>query len=152
MAPAGTAIPEHRVVLVVDDDRDLRAVLVDALRHWGIEARGAVDGVDALEKARASPPPCALLLDLDMPRLPGEGVVAELRRDPTLSKVPVITMTAGALPPGLETCGHLPKPFGLERLLALLFHACRCCALCDGGGPVVGTIFAARRAAERLQH
>jgi CheY-like chemotaxis protein len=152
MAPAGTGTPEHRVVLVVDDDRDLRTVLLEALRHLGIGARGAVDGVDALEKARDTPPPCALLLDLDMPRLPGQGVVAELRRDPRLSRVPVITMTAGALPTGLETCGHLPKPFGLDHMLGALFRACRSCALCDGAGPVVGSIYTARRAAEQLRH
>ncbi|BDG05080.1 response regulator [Anaeromyxobacter oryzae] len=142
----------QRQVLVVDDDRDLRGVLVEALGESGIGAVDAFDGVDALEKVRAGAPPCALLLDLDMPRLTGHDVVAELRGDRALSRIPVITMTAAAAPLGLQTHGHLAKPFALESMLGLLFRACRCCALCDGAGPVVGSIFAARRAADRMRH
>ncbi len=134
-------------MLIVDDDEDLRGTLVDCLCAAGIAAFDACDGVDALEKIRAGLPPCALVLDMDMPRLDGSALLAEMRTDRALSAVPVITMTAGVEPVGLETQGHLSKPFDLGRMFTLLFQACRSCGVCDGERPVFGSLFEARRAA-----
>jgi CheY-like chemotaxis protein len=142
---------ELRHVLVVDDDEDLRAALVLALRDAGIAASQARDGVDALEKLRAEPLPCTLLLDMNMPRLDGAAVLGALRAEPALHALPVITMTAGACPPAVDAFGQLLKPFELAHLLALLFDACRSCGACDGEGPVIGSVFAARTAAERAR-
>jgi CheY-like chemotaxis protein len=139
---------ELRRVLVVDDDEDLRAALVLALRDAGIAASQARDGVDALDKLRAEPRPCALLLDMNMPRLDGAAVLSALRAEPALHTLPVITMTAGACPPAVDAFGQLVKPFELARLLGLLFDACRACGACEAGGPVVGAVVAARRAAD----
>ncbi len=140
--------PERREVLVVDDDADLRDALIDYLSCVGVVAETARDGVDALEKMRAAWPPCAVLLDLDMPRLDGRGVVGAIRADRALASVPVITMTAGAAPGGIDAHGHLPKPFELGRMLELLFDACRRCDACGSGRPVIGSLFGARQAAD----
>lgn len=136
-----------REVMIVDDDADIRCALVECLAREGISAVHAFDGLDALERIRAGCTPCSILLDVDMPRLRGTELVAALRADPKLPKIPVVTMTAGAEPVGLETDGHLPKPFAFEELLAALFRACRACAVCDRG-PVIGSLFAARRKAD----
>jgi CheY-like chemotaxis protein len=141
-------VTEHRRVLVVDDDEDLRRVLLEALSTDGVAAYEACDGVDALDKIRAASPPCALVLDLDMPRLTGGGLVAELRADTALARIPVITMTAATAPLGLDTQGHLPKPFELDSLLGLLFQICRECAICDRESRAIGSIFSARCAAD----
>jgi CheY-like chemotaxis protein len=137
----------YRVVLVVDDDEGLRNALLESLCAAGIAASGACDGVDALERIRTGCHPCAILLDMDMPRLDGPGVVAAVRADRTTADVPIITMTAGRAPRAPETQGHLAKPFELGSMLALLFEACRSCGRCDGEGPV-GSMFLARRASE----
>jgi CheY-like chemotaxis protein len=138
----------QREVMVVDDDADLRCALVGLLAHHGISAVHAFDGLDALERIRAGCAPCAIVLDVDMPRLDGSGLVAALRADPAPARIPVVTMTAGARPAGLDTDGHLPKPFTSETLLAELFKICRSCGVCDGEGPVIGSVFASRQRAD----
>lgn len=143
---AGTGL--LRAVMVVDDDADVRSALVECLAHEGISASHAFDGLDALERIRAGCTPCTIVLDVDMPRLNGPALVAALRVDPMLSKIPVVTMTAGAQPAGLRTDGHLQKPFDVEALRATLFRTCRSCGVCDGDGPVIGSVFAARKRAD----
>jgi CheY-like chemotaxis protein len=137
-----------REIMVVDDDPDVGCTLVELLAHHGISALHAFDGLDALERVRAGCMPCSIVLDVDMPRLDGPALVAALRADPTLSKIPVVTMTAGVPPAGLSTEGHLQKPFDAEELLAALFGICRSCGTCDGDGPVIGSLFAARQRAD----
>jgi CheY-like chemotaxis protein len=134
--------------MVVDDDADVRCAVVEFLSREGISSLPAVDGLDALERIQSGRPPCAIVLDVDMPRLSGPALVATLRADSRLPRIPVVTMTAGNEPLGLDTEGHLPKPFARESLLAILFRICRSCGECDGAGPVVGSLFAARRRAE----
>jgi CheY-like chemotaxis protein len=138
----------QREVMVVDDDPDVRCALIEFLAHEGIAALHAFDGLDALERIRAGCTPCSILLDVDMPRLDGPALVAALRVDPMHSNIPVVTMTAGARPAGLTTDGHLQKPFDFEALLASLFGICRSCGVCDGDGPVIGSVFAARYRAD----
>ena len=142
------AVRRLREVMVVDDDADVRCALVEFLTHEGISSFHAFDGLDALEHLGNGPPPCAIVLDLDMPRLAGPAFVAVLRGDLRLPRIPVFTMTAGAEPLGLDTEGHLSKPFAMQSLLAMLFVFCRSCGVCDGAGPVVGSIFRARRRAD----
>jgi CheY-like chemotaxis protein len=138
----------QREVMVVDDDADVRCALIELLADEGISALHAFDGLDALERIRAGCTPCSILLDVDMPRLDGPALVAALRMDPFHSKIPVVTMTAGAQPAGLTKDGHLQKPFDVEALLAALFRICRSCGVCDGDGPVIGSVFAARERAD----
>jgi CheY-like chemotaxis protein len=136
--------------MVVDDDADIRCALVEYLTREGIASFHAFDGLDALERIRAGCTPCSIVLDLDMPRIDGQAVVLALRADPTLPRIPVLTMTAGEKPHGgLDTDGHLPKPFTFEALLVALFKVCRSCGACDGDGPVIGSIFESRQRADR---
>jgi CheY-like chemotaxis protein len=107
-----------------------------------------VDGLDALERVRAGPPPCVIVLDSDMPRMSGPDLLAALRGDATIPRIPVVTMTAGNDPPSAHADRHLAKPFRAETLLATLYAVCRSCAACDEGGPVVGSIYCARRRAD----
>jgi CheY-like chemotaxis protein len=134
--------------MVVDDDADVRSALVELLAHQGIPAVHAFDGLDALERIRGGCTPCSIVLDVDMPRLDGPALVGALREDLALSEIPVVTMTAGVRPAGLDTDGHLQKPFDDEALLAALFTVCRSCGVCDGEGPVIGSIFASRQRAD----
>jgi len=135
----------HREVLIVDDDADVRRCLVELLSRAGIRACHAFDGQDALDQVRSGAPPCVMVVDLDMPRLAGADLVAALQADPGRAAIPVVSMTAGRAPLPFCPRAHLAKPFVFGDLLEVLFRECRSCGVCDGPGPVVGSIFDARR-------
>ena len=110
-------------ILVVDDNPTNLEVLRVRLNSQGYEVVTAVDGEDALVRARELDPDL-VLLDVMMPKLDGISVLKELKRDATLRFIPVILVTAKAdtrdIVNGLEAGGddYLTKPFRVEELLA----------------------------------
>ena len=85
---------EH-VVLVVDDDRDIRDSLIELLERYGYRAAGAANGREALAVLEASPHlPCLILLDLMMPVLDGRGFREEQRKHAAWRTIPVIVISA----------------------------------------------------------
>ncbi len=83
-------------VLIVDDDPDTRRIAGTLLTQAGALVREAVDGESALAEMRGTPPD-VVVLDLMMPGLNGFGVLEAMRADPTLSRVPVVVLTAKTL-------------------------------------------------------
>ncbi|MBA3961481.1 MAG: SpoIIE family protein phosphatase [Chthoniobacterales bacterium] len=83
---------EH--ILVIDDDRSSRRMLVRALGDAGYECREAGSGTEALTLLHAESP-VLLLLDLDMPGVDGAEVLRRLRGDPdaTIAQLPAIMLT-----------------------------------------------------------
>ncbi len=79
-------------VLVVDDEEDQRALLVEYLLSVGLEAVTAADGWEALEAVRTEAPD-AVLLDLMMPKMGGAEFLERLRRDPLYTGLPVFVLT-----------------------------------------------------------
>jgi CheY-like chemotaxis protein len=87
---------EH-LILVVDDDRDIRDSLIETLEDHGYRAAGAANGVEALSVLRTSPdPPCLILLDLMMPVMDGQGFREEQLKNPVWADIPVIVISAYA--------------------------------------------------------
>ena len=85
---------KRAAILVTDDSNDMREVIVLILQSLGYEnITTAVNGLDALEKLRAGDYDI-LLLDIEMPKLDGYGVLAALRNDPLRHHLPVI-VTSG---------------------------------------------------------
>ena len=84
-------------VLVVDDNRPSRELIIAILRPLGLEVAEAPDGATALLAARAMRPNL-VILDLAMPGMDGFAVLRELRRDPACAVIPVIAVTANAMP------------------------------------------------------
>ena len=80
-------------ILVVDDDPTNLEVLRVRLSAQGYEVVTAVDGEDALRRARELKPDL-VLLDVMMPNLDGISVLKELKGDITLRYIPVILVTA----------------------------------------------------------
>jgi two-component system, response regulator, stage 0 sporulation protein F len=114
----------RRVVLIVDDDDDLRSALALALEldRWTvIEAR---DGEEALAMAR-DVAPTVMVLDCRMPKKSGQQVYRELR-SAELS-FPVLLVTAGTdveqIAAELGIAHFLGKPFGIDELNAALERA-----------------------------
>lgn len=80
-------------VLVVDDVEANRKLLHAKLAHEYFEVTEAVDGFDALEKARATEPDI-VLLDAMMPRMDGFEACRELKLDPRTEHIPIVMVTA----------------------------------------------------------
>jgi len=110
-----------RRILVVDDEDNLRSMLVAALKYEGYEVTQASDGAAGLRAARETKPDL-ILLDVMMPELDGFAVVKRLRESG--DRTPVIFLTARDSSEdrvtGLNLGGddYLPKPFSLAELVA----------------------------------
>jgi signal transduction histidine kinase len=121
IAAAGRA--RGQVVLVADDNADMREYVARLLRSGGFDVRAAADGEAALALARDAKP-ALVLSDVMMPKLDGLGLLAALRRDPSLNSTPVILLSAragtdasvDALRAGADD--YIVKPFGARELLA----------------------------------
>ncbi len=110
-------------ILVVDDNPTNLEVLRVRLNAHGYEVVTAVDGEDALNRARGVAPDL-VLLDVMMPKLDGISVVRELKQDNTLRFTPIILVTAKSdtrdVVIGLEAGAddYLTKPFEHAALIA----------------------------------
>lgn len=80
-------------ILIADDDRDVRLVLVAILEAAGYEASEAANGIEALRVARADRPDL-ILLDLSMPKMDGMETIRRLKSDPATASIPVVMVTA----------------------------------------------------------
>jgi DNA-binding response OmpR family regulator len=111
------------LILVVEDDPDILAMMVTALGDEGYRVATAQDGEEALASARRDRPDL-IVLDLMLPRMNGLQFRAEQRRDAELSSIPVICLSGAshaatvALELGTGDC--LAKPVEFDRLLALI--------------------------------
>ncbi|MHB1096681.1 MAG: ATPase, T2SS/T4P/T4SS family [Gemmatimonadaceae bacterium] len=91
VAGDGRAAPKK--VLLVEDEDALRRVMKDLLEREGFVCFEAADGVKALDEIdRAAPD--IVVLDLNLPRLDGYGVLSHLRARPATQDLPVIVLTA----------------------------------------------------------
>lgn len=108
-------------ILVADDRAISRELVRDVLESCGYEVFEAADGVEALEQARLVQPD-VIILDLQMPRLDGFGVVVALRTDPAFDNVPVMALTASAMTGDRERAltsgftGYVAKPIRVAAL------------------------------------
>jgi len=84
-------------ILLVDDDESNRDMLSRRLEHRGYQVVTAVDGREALERARAEAPRL-ILMDVTLPVLDGLAATRELKSRPDLRDIPVIALTAHAGP------------------------------------------------------
>ncbi len=112
------------LILIADDDRTIRMVVVSALESSGFRAIVASNGRQAVEIALREQPGL-ILMDVRMPDVDGFEAMRLLRADPRTARTPIMFLTAVAKDPhdvayGLELGAddYLRKPFGLEELLA----------------------------------
>ncbi|QJC53452.1 response regulator [Paenibacillus albicereus] len=112
-------------VLVVDDDIRNVYSLTSFLEQLGIEVLTATNGREALDALDACG--CDLILmDMMMPVLDGYDTIREIRSSQTHRGLPIIALTAKAMPQDRELClqagatDYITKPLQLERLSSLL--------------------------------
>ncbi len=117
---AGGSMSE--LILVVDDEADIRDLLVFNLKREGYDTLEASDGAAALELAR-SRRPSLILLDVMLPRLDGLAVCRELGKDRSTEHIPVIMLTARGddvdriVGFELGADDYVVKPFNTRELL-----------------------------------
>src|SRR5439155_21699019 len=118
------------LVLLIEDDDDIREVVGDVLESRGISVLRARNGLHALGEVRARGiRPDAIVLDLPRPEMDGAEFLAAQEREPLLVHVPVVIATAqidhpDPLPAVVRKILYKPVP------LALLFEAVS--AMCRG--------------------
>lgn len=112
-------------VLVVDDNADNRAVLVNLLSPLGIKVRERENGEAGLAAARAQRPD-VVITDLRMSGMDGFELIYRMRNDEQLKDIVIITSSASVLEEDRERSvavgsnGFLPKPVEAEKLYQLL--------------------------------
>lgn len=107
-------------MLVIEDDADIRASLVEYLEDEGFEVSAAENGAVGLARLAAGPLPGVVLLDSAMPVLDGAGTLARLRANPAWAAIPVVLSTADARASELGADRFLSKPFSINDLAAAL--------------------------------
>ena len=116
-----------RTVLYVDDEPDIREIVQLAL---GLSNELSVHICESGEQALATIPglkPDLVMLDVMMPGMDGPTTMRKMRADPALAEIPVIFMTAKAMPQEitrfheLGALGVIPKPFDPMRLTSQVF-------------------------------
>jgi two-component system, OmpR family, phosphate regulon response regulator PhoB len=113
------------LVLIVDDEKDLRSLLDFNLRKAGYRTVHAATGNEALARA-ASHHPDLILLDLNLPDVPGTEVCRQLKSNPATEPIPIVMLTARSAEDdrvrGLELGAedYVSKPFSVRELILRL--------------------------------
>jgi PAS domain S-box-containing protein len=112
----------HRpTILLIEDTREVVMMLVDYLEMAGYKMVTAQDGVDGLEQAKLTHPDL-ILMDIQMPRMDGFEATQNLRNDPEFKDIPIVALTALAMPNDRQRCldagmdEYLSKPVNLKAL------------------------------------
>jgi len=113
-------------ILVVDDERHIARFLVYVLSKEGYDAQAAYDGEEALAAVESFLPD-GVLLDLLLPKLSGQEVLARLRAHPRFCRLKILMLTGGPVQdetnPALAGSGpdaYCLKPIGPSVLIDLL--------------------------------
>ncbi len=110
------------LVLVVDDERDLRTLLDFNLKQAGYQTAHASTGAEALQRARTAQPQ-VIILDLNLPDVSGTDVCRLLRADPQTRTIPILMLTARGAEAdriiGLEVGAddYVTKPFSVREVI-----------------------------------
>jgi len=111
-------------VLLVEDDLDIAEAILDVLMDEGYQVAHATNGREALELLHSQPRPAVILLDLMMPEMDGPQFRAEQLRDPALSSIPVVVLSADRLVAQkaheLGVWGYVTKPLQPDQLVAIV--------------------------------
>jgi CheY-like chemotaxis protein len=113
---------DKSLVLIVDDDRDYRESLGDFLRGRGLMAVEAPNGRVALDYLLSSEPaPSLVLLDLNMPEMTGQELLARMAGIGQLAEIPVVVISGEKIPwRDGGVVARLSKPYDIRDLVALL--------------------------------
>jgi len=115
-------------VLLVEDNPINQQLAVELMQARGVQVDVANDGQESIEKVNAASPDHygVVLMDLQMPVMDGYRATEQLRHDARYVDLPIVAMTAHAMPDERQRCqalgmvGHISKPIDPETLYAVL--------------------------------
>jgi signal transduction histidine kinase/CheY-like chemotaxis protein len=117
---------EGRRILVVEDDVRNIFALSSVLEPLGGEVVIARNGREALERLDGQPPVDLVLMDIMMPEMDGIQAMQEIRKRPGLKHLPIIALTAKAMPDDQQRClaaganDYITKPVDVDKLISLI--------------------------------
>ncbi|MFD4874817.1 HAMP domain-containing protein [Streptomyces sp. NPDC058420] len=129
---AGQVLPGRRVLIVDDDIRNVFA-LTHVLGRVGMPVLYAENGREGIETLERNPDVELVLMDIMMPEMDGYETIAAIRRAPRWTGLPIVALTAKAMPGDREKSiarganDYVPKPVDVDQLLTVV------CALLDPG-------------------
>jgi CheY-like chemotaxis protein len=116
---------DRPIILLIEDTRETTALVTDYLQLAGyqvISARDALTGMDLAKRTR----PNLILMDIQLPGMDGLEATRRLRADPDFRVLPIIALTALAMPGDRERClaagvsDYMTKPVSLKKLAKLI--------------------------------
>jgi two-component system cell cycle response regulator DivK len=119
MEEVKTGLPKK--ILIVDDNRDSRELVVKILKNKGYQMIEAIDGEEALEKAITENPDL-ILMDISIPKIDGYEVTRRLKSQVGFKDTPIIALTAHAMKGDREKAleagceGYISKPIDIHEL------------------------------------
>ncbi|MCJ2542381.1 hybrid sensor histidine kinase/response regulator [Thermostichus vulcanus] len=122
MSPLHSPSPQP-TLLVVEDSVNVRRFLAMTLEKAGFRVEQARDGQEALERLQSGIPIQAVISDIEMPRLDGFGLLAQIRAHPLHHQLPVLMLTSRSgnkhrhLAHTLGASGYFSKPFQEQELI-----------------------------------
>ncbi len=117
---------EGRRILVVEDDVRNIFALSSVLEPLGGSVVIARNGREALQRVVARPAPDLVLMDIMMPEMDGFEAMQEIRKKPELRELPIIALTAKAMPDDQQRClaaganDYITKPIDVDKLVSLI--------------------------------
>ncbi|MGD1949969.1 MAG: response regulator [Leptolyngbyaceae cyanobacterium] len=126
--PRPLALPQAQQtnVLVVDDSINMRQLLRTTLEQAGYNVEQGKDGQDAIDQLFGGLSVDAIVCDIEMPRLDGYGVLAEIKADSKLKNLPIIMLTSRGsdkhrqLAMRLGASAYITKPYQDHELLQMI--------------------------------
>jgi CheY-like chemotaxis protein len=113
------------LILVAEDNPSNLEVLTDYLESKGYHLANALNGREAIQKTLELKPDL-ILMDIQMPEMDGLQAIRRIRQEASPASVPIIALTALAMPGDRERCleaganGYLVKPVHFKELLELM--------------------------------
>jgi CheY-like chemotaxis protein len=121
----GRVLSGRRILIADDDIRNVFA-LTQVLGRVGITVRYAETGREALEVLHRHPDLSLVLMDIMMPEMDGYETIRAIRSNPHLAHLPIIALTAKAMPGDREKAieaganDYVPKPVDIDHLLSVV--------------------------------
>lgn len=118
-------VKDRPLILIIEDARDANLMMSDYLENAGYRVLTAPDGVTGIDLAKQSHP-SLILMDIQMPVMDGLEATRRLRSDPRFRSIPIIALTALAMPGDRERClaagatDYIMKPVSLKNLSQLI--------------------------------
>jgi DNA-binding response OmpR family regulator len=113
---------ELKKIIIIEDDKDINELIAYNLRRAGFLVEQAFDGEKGLSMVKKNSP-ALIILDIMLPKMDGYDFLGKIKKDDSISNIPVIIVSAknspGAIIRGfnLGAADYIPKPFNIGELI-----------------------------------